>query len=125
MKKIYHGSKDIVTKPTFGYGKPYNDYGLGFYCTDDMRLAKEWGVDFNRDGYANQYEIECEDLVLLDLNGGQYNILHWLAVLLENRECDVIIDVERNRRRRGDLYIAQIMDEEMRADDARLRQTIS
>lgn len=30
-------------------------------------------------------------------------------------------DVERNRRRRGDLYITQIMDEEMKADDSRLR----
>ena len=30
-------------------------------------------------------------------------------------------DVERNRRQRGDLYIAQIMDEEMKPDDPRLR----
>ena len=30
-------------------------------------------------------------------------------------------DVERNRRQRGDLYIMQIMDEEMKADDPRLR----
>ena len=29
--------------------------------------------------------------------------------------------VERNRRRRGDLYITQIMDEEMTSDDPRLR----
>lgn len=29
--------------------------------------------------------------------------------------------VERGRRQRGDLYITQIMDEEMRADDLRLR----
>ena len=31
------------------------------------------------------------------------------------------LDVERNRRQRGDLYVAQIMDEEMKADDPRLR----
>ena len=30
-------------------------------------------------------------------------------------------DVERNRRQRGDIYITQILDEEMRSDDARLR----
>lgn len=30
-------------------------------------------------------------------------------------------DVERNRRQRGDLYITQIMDEEMKPDDLRLR----
>ena len=30
-------------------------------------------------------------------------------------------DVERNKRQRGDIYITQIMDEEMKPDDERLR----
>ena len=30
-------------------------------------------------------------------------------------------DVERNRRQKGDIYIMQIIDEEMKADDSRLR----
>ena len=30
-------------------------------------------------------------------------------------------DVERNRRQRGDIYITQILDEEMKPDDKRLR----
>ena len=35
MKKtIYHGSDHIIEKPQYGYGKPYNDYGVGFYCTE-------------------------------------------------------------------------------------------
>lgn len=30
MKKtIYHGSDHIIEKPQYGYGKPYNDYGVG------------------------------------------------------------------------------------------------
>ena len=29
--------------------------------------------------------------------------------------------VERNKRQRGDIYITQILDEEMGPDDARLR----
>lgn len=31
------------------------------------------------------------------------------------------LDVERNKRQRGDLYMIQIMDEEMISDDPRLR----
>ena len=58
MKKIYHGSEKIIEKPIFGYGKTYNDYGLGFYCTEEIEMAKEWGVNFDRNGYANIYEIE-------------------------------------------------------------------
>lgn len=224
IKRIYHGSKDVIEKPVYGMGKKYNDYGLGFYCTDDIDMAKEWAVDKNRDGYANIYEINIDDLGILNLNDENYTILHWLAILLENREfdipsalaqeakeyilnnfsvnykgCDVIIgyraddsyfsfaqdfingtisyrqltnamklgnlgqqfvlkskkafdiikfvdvevaensiwytkkesrdkaarreyfDVERNKRQRGDIYITQIMDEEMKGDDIRLR----
>ena len=82
-------STSIIEKPQFGYGKVYNDYGLGFYCTDSLEMAKEWGVAQNRNGYANSYELDCEGLKILDLNGPSFNILHWLAVLLENREFDV------------------------------------
>ena len=39
---IYHGSKNIITKPEFGKGNIANDYGLGFYCTENIELAKEW-----------------------------------------------------------------------------------
>lgn len=224
VKKLYHGSSKIIEKPVFGYGKPYNDYGLGFYCTDSLEMAKEWGVGRNLDGYANCYELDCTDLRILNLNDTQYCILHWLAILLRNREFDVpsalaleakeylltdfaidyesydaiigyraddsyfsfaqdfingtislrqlnhamhlgklgqqfvlksktafeqirfvnsviaesdewyarkmlrdktarreYFNVERNKRQRGDLYIAQIMDEEMKPDDPRLR----
>lgn len=88
IRKIYHGSQSIIEKPVFGKGKPYNDYGLGFYCTDSLDMAKEWGADANRVGYANCYTIDCNGLTILDLNSEEYCILHWLAVLLENREFD-------------------------------------
>ena len=89
IQRIYHGSKDVTEKPKFGYGKRYNDYGLGFYCTDSIEMAKEWGVSLDRDGFANIYDIEMDGLSVLDLNSDDYCILHWLAVLLENREFDV------------------------------------
>lgn len=224
IKTLYHGSANIIEKPIFGFGKKYNDYGLGFYCTDSLEMAKEWGVGKEQNGFANCYEIECDGLDILDLNAPDYCILHWLNILLENREfdipsvlaleakeyllanfsieyksCDAIIgyraddsyfsfaqdfingtisyrqlnnamhlgklglqfvlksqrafgrihfissetaasdewyskkmlrdktarreyfNVERNRRQRGDLYIMQIIDEEMNANDPRLR----
>lgn len=226
--KIYHGSEKVIERPIFGYGKSYNDYGLGFYCTESMEMAKEWAVDFNRGGYANEYELDFSGLTVLNLNDEPYCILHWLAVLLENREFDMgsvlaveareyicrnfaveyqksdiitgyraddsyfsfaqdflngtisyrqlanamslgklgqqivlksrtafeqieyvghetadsniwyarkierdksarreYFDVERNARRKGDIYITNIIDEEMRGDDMRLRQNLS
>ncbi len=223
-QKLFHGSPNIIEKPIYGYGKPYNDYGLGFYCTDSLQMAKEWGVGKDNDGYANCYELECDRLQILNLNTSDYCILHWLTILLKNREFDIpsglaleakeyllanfsvdyesydaiigyraddsyfsfaqdfingtisyrqlnnamhlgklgqqfvlksktafdrihfirseiaernewyakkmqrdktarreYFSVERNRRERGDLYITQIIDEEMTSDDARLR----
>ncbi len=89
IKELYHGSNKIIGKPTFGLGKAYNDYGLGFYCTDSLHMAKEWAVDENRDGYVNCYELDCDNLSILDLNGSEFCILHWLTILLENRDFDL------------------------------------
>ncbi len=89
IQKLYHGSSRIIEKPIYGYGKPYNDYGSGFYCTDSAEMAKEWGVGRNQDGYANFYELDCSGLRILNLNDEDYNILHWLTILLQNREFDM------------------------------------
>lgn len=86
--KIYHGSEYVVT-PTYGLGKKNNDYGLGFYCTEHLSLAKEWACANNKDGYANAYELDLEGLTILNLNSSNYNILNWLAILLENRQFEV------------------------------------
>ncbi len=89
IQKLFHGSPNIIEKPIYGYGKPYNDYGLGFYCTDNLQMAKEWGVGKDKDGYANCYELECDGLQILNLNSSEYCILHWLTILLKNREFDI------------------------------------
>lgn len=89
IKKLYHGSSKIIEKPIYGYGKTYNDYGLGFYCTDIPEMAKEWAVSKDHDGYANCYELDCTGLQILDLNAPNFCILHWLSILLQNREFDI------------------------------------
>lgn len=86
--KIYHGSDHIIEQPRYNAGKPYNDYGSGFYCTEDINMAKEWGVGKSRNGFANCYELDTDGLSILNLNDPAYCILNWLSVLLENREFD-------------------------------------
>ena len=84
--KIYHGSIAVVEKPIYGFGKPYNDYGLGFYCTEENDKAKEWAVNFELDGYSNCYELDLTGLKILNLNEKPYTVLNWLALLLQNRK---------------------------------------
>ncbi|MCI5939092.1 MAG: DUF3990 domain-containing protein [Acholeplasmataceae bacterium] len=81
---IYHGSKNIIEKPIFKKGNIYNDYGLGFYCTESLELAKEWAcTDFEASCYANKYEIDESKYKVLDLT--KYSILNWMAILLKFR----------------------------------------
>jgi hypothetical protein len=82
---IYHGSKYRIEKPEYGKGKSYNDYGLGFYCTKDIEMAKEWSCGEYHDGFANIYDIDTDGLNILDLNNSNFTILHWITVLLKNR----------------------------------------
>lgn len=86
---IYHGSDHIIKKPEYGLGKPYNDYGKGFYCTESLCMAKEWAVKDKVDGWINCYQINDSGLRMLNLNSGEYSILHWLTILLENRDFQV------------------------------------
>lgn len=86
MKKVlYHGSEHIIEKPQFGKGALTNDYGRGFYCTENMELAMEWACAKNTNGYANQYELDMTGLSVLNLNSEKYNILNWLALLAAHR----------------------------------------
>ena len=89
MRTIFHGSEYIVEKPVFGKGKPYNDYGQGFYCTEHINMAKEWAVGFDHSGYANEYAFDDSGLKVLNLQSEGFTILHWLSVLLQNRYFDV------------------------------------
>lgn len=86
---LYHGSQQIVRTPEFGVGKTYNDYGQGFYCTENIELAKEWACPVKNDGYSNKYILHLNDLNVMHLTQGTFNILNWLAILLSNRKFDI------------------------------------
>lgn len=85
--KLYHGSEYIIENPEYHKGKRNNDYGYGFYCTEHIDVAKEWSVGLTHDGYVNTYELDDNDLTLLNLN--DYCILTWLTILIDNRTFKV------------------------------------
>ena len=111
MRTIYHGSVKIIEQPQYGAGRKDNDYGLGFYCTEDMELAKEWAASDERGGFVNCYEVEEDGMCFLDLQqipeeSGSYSaqermILQWMALLVDNRAIRLGSPVER----RGKEYL--------------------
>ncbi len=86
--KLYHGSEKIVQKPLYDYGKSDNDYGRGFYCTKEVELAKEWACQKDKNGFVNSYSLDASGLNTLYLNSKKYSVLHWLSILVQNREVD-------------------------------------
>lgn len=122
--KIYHGSKQIIEKPVFGKGNKYNDYGLGFYCTESEELAKEWACPDNESiGYANSYLLDVSGLTVLNLCDSSFNILNWMAILLENRTFDTNTEISiRAKKYLLDNFLVDINASDIiigyRADDS-------
>lgn len=66
---IYHGSQNKVVKLQYGLGEDNNDYGRGFYTTQNKELAKEWAVGTHKDlGYLHTYEINLDGLKIFNFN---------------------------------------------------------
>ena len=82
---LFHGSEQIIKEPKLILGKENNDYGKGFYCTEQEELAKEWACKNNKNGFVNKYEINITDLRILNLSDSKYNVLNWIALLLKYR----------------------------------------
>ena len=82
---VYHGSDHLIPFPRYNGSKRTNDYGYGFYTTENIELAKEWACSENRDGFANRYELDMEGLTVLRLNSPDFSILNWLAILARYR----------------------------------------
>ena len=96
---IYHGSTQTVKKPQKAKGKPNNDYGQGFYCTENYPLACEWASK-NKDiqGYVNTYSLNLSVLAILDLSKPQFNILNWMTILLKNRKFTLTSQISEEAR---------------------------
>ena len=118
---IYHGSQNIITTPEFGKGKPYNDYGKGFYTTRNINLAGEWAVlHSNNDGYINEYSFDYSGLKLLKLDA--LPLEKWVAVLMECRKGSYNDVVQERMNRFFKLFGIEITEydviEGWRANDA-------
>lgn len=94
---LYHGSWEIVHQPKFGLGRMDNDYGQGFYCTEDIELAREWACSEKSTAWCNHYQLDCSDLSVLDLSTDDFSPLEWLALLINNRN----INLDNALARRG------------------------
>lgn len=91
---LFHGSPNEIVTPTFGLGNEKHDYGMGFYLTESIELAKEWAVcrPDETNGWVHKFEFDTDGLRVLDFQ--QINVLSWLAELMKHRDAS---DTKRYR----------------------------
>lgn len=91
---LFHGSPNEIVTPTFGLGNEKHDYGMGFYLTESIDLAKEWAVcrPDETNGWVHKFEFDTDGLKILDFQ--QINVLSWLAELMKHRDAS---DTKRYR----------------------------
>ena len=87
---LYHGTKTKDLLPAYGQGRRENDYGQGFYTSEDLSLAKEWAwspFTIGDNGYVYKYHLDLTNLKILRLS--EHDTLSWVAELLANRRLSV------------------------------------
>ncbi|MBR5336543.1 MAG: DUF3990 domain-containing protein [Lachnospiraceae bacterium] len=90
---LYHGSLMVVEHPEYGLGRVNNDYGQGFYCTEDIELAKEWASRDINGGFVNKYEFDDSGLRVLDIS--DLGLLAWITILIRNRSIRYASPIEK------------------------------
>ena len=53
---------------------------------------------FHKVYYANKYSLNLDGLKVLNLNGNDFCILHWLSVLLKNRKFTLDNDIGKTAK---------------------------
>lgn len=77
---VYHGSEKIVQIPQYKGSRAGTDFGSGFYCTENLEMAKSWCA-LRNGTYVNKYELKLDNLKVKE-----YNLdLEWLLFVCKNR----------------------------------------
>lgn len=116
---LYHGSDHILEIPKYGFGSVDNDYGRGFYLTDNRQKSDEWALMMGnaQNAMTNVYEIDLQGLNVLNLDN--YGPLAWIAEIAYNRSAetelaqiaaDMLIDMYKVDTSNADIIIGYRAD---------------
>ena len=101
---IYHGSDNIIDNPSHEGGRKFSDFGIGFYATTNIEMAKSWATRRNdKPAYVNKYMFNVDGLnsLTFDLD------IHWILFIAYNRGLilnDGINDILNKRYENIDEY---------------------
>ena len=105
---VYHGTTSLLDRIEVARGKPYKDFGRGFYVTKSRRHAVNIALRNRRieevrygnscEAYLYKYEIDMSGLSNFKVKEFIYADLEWLQFVIANRKV-------RNRTHEYDVVI--------------------
>ena len=93
---VYHGTTSLIDAIDVSIGKPYKDFGRGFYVTKSKDHARSLAlrnkrIEFERFGrlceaYIYTYEIDISRLSDFNIKEFLYADVEWLQFIISNRK---------------------------------------
>lgn len=77
---LYHGSDMVIENPSSGKGRKDMDFGVGFYLTEDKRMAQKWACN-KVTSIVNEYDADLSELKVKYLKADE----EWLDYVVYNR----------------------------------------
>ena len=115
---VYHGSTSLIETIDVAEGKPYKDFGRGFYVTESELHARNIAIRnkriekerFSRDceAYLYTYEMDMPMLYSFSIKEFQYADMEWLQFVVANRKT-------RNRTHGYDVVIGPTANDDTMA----------
>jgi hypothetical protein len=113
---IYHGSDNIIDNPSHEGGRKFSDFGIGFYATTNIEMAKSWATRRkDKPAYVNKYMFNVDGLnsLTFDLD------IHWILFiaynrgLILNKEIKDVLNKKYDDINKYDVIIGPTADDRM------------
>ena len=105
---VYHGTTSLINTIDVGKGKPYKDFGRGFYVTESKKHASNLALRNKRiererygnlcESYLYTYEMSLSKLSAFKIKVFQNADYEWLQFVISNRKA-------RDRTHKYDIVI--------------------
>lgn len=117
--KLYHGTDECFSLPLLEKCEPGKDFGKGFYLTNKLEMAKDWGRKKNvarSDFFVLKYEIDDDFLANAELSVGSFSADDkWAKFVYDNRE-------KRNFSHPYDIVIGPVADNVLSAHFGKIKR---
>lgn len=113
---VYHGSNDIIDKPKHDGGRRFSDFGLGFYVTTNIEMAKSWACRKKaKNSYVNKYMFNVDGLnsLTFDLDLSWLLFIAYNRRVVENEELKGILKDKYKDIEKYDIIIGPTADDRM------------